>query len=129
MSKPSPRVPRDLHSSPVEASRLGGNQSNARRHPEGCLQKHTIGVLAQRGMDLVSGSVSPPLLLASDRDARPPCEPRLFPSVVHRAEMTSRAPERVLSRGVQAGLKVRMVTGPQKARVGLAEEERRWKLL
>ena len=44
-----PSVPRDLHSSLVEASRLGGNQSSARRHPEGCLQKHTIGVLAQRG--------------------------------------------------------------------------------
>ena len=49
--------------------------------------------------------------------------------MVHRAEMTSRVPERVLSRGVQATLKVRMVIGPQKARVGLAEEERRWKLL
>lgn len=41
-----------------------------------------------------------------------------------RAEMTSRAPERVLSRGVQATLKVRIITGRQKAKVGLAEEER-----
>ena len=49
--------------------------------------------------------------------------------VVQRAEMTRIAPEGVLPRVVQAGLKVRMVTGPQKAGVGLAEEYRRWKLL
>ena len=44
--------------------------------------------------------------------------------VVQRAKMTSIAPEHLLARVVQAGLKARMVTGPQKAGVGLAEEER-----
>ena len=42
---------------------------------------------------------------------------------VQRAEMTSIPPERVLGSMVQAALTVRMVTRPQKARVGLAEEE------
>ena len=49
--------------------------------------------------------------------------------MVQRAEMTRIAPECVRPRVVQAGLKVRMVTGPQKAGLGLAEEEKRWKLL
>lgn len=65
----------------------------------------------------------------SEGDARQPCRRRVVAQVVQRAEMTSIAPEHLLPRVVQAGLKVRMVTGPQKAGVGLAEEERRWKLL
>ena len=43
--------------------------------------------------------------------------------VVQRAKMTSIAPEHLLARVVQAGLKARMVTRPQKAGLGLAEEE------
>ena len=60
---------------------------------------------------------------------RPPFKPWVLVPVVQRAEMTSTAPECILARVVQAAPKVRMVTGPQKARVGLAEEERRWELL
>ena len=62
--------------------------------------------------------------LRSEGDARQPCRRRVVAPVVQRAEMTSRAPERVLGSMVQAVLMVRMVTGPQKAGVGLAEEER-----
>ena len=40
------------------------------------------------------------------------------------AEMTSRAPEYLLARVVQAALKVRLFAEPHKAGVGLAEEER-----
>ena len=69
-------------------------------------------------------SVPLPLMLASEGDAWQPCRCRVVALVVQRAEMTSRAPERVLSRVVQAALKVRMFTGPQKAGVCLAEEER-----
>ena len=65
----------------------------------------------------------------SEGDARQPCRRRVVAQVVQRAEMTRIAPECILPRVVQAGLKVRMVTGPQKAGVGLAEEDRRWKLL
>ena len=49
--------------------------------------------------------------------------------VVQRAEMTSRASEYLLARVVQAVLTVRLFAEPQKAGVGLAEEERCWKLL
>ena len=60
---------------------------------------------------------------------RLPFKPCVLVPVVQRAEMTSTAPECILARVVQAAPKVRMVTGPQKAGVGLAEEDRRWKLL
>lgn len=65
----------------------------------------------------------------SEGDARQPCRRRVVAQAVRRAEMTSLAPEHLLPRVVQAGLKGRMVTGPQKAGVGLAEGERRGKLL
>ena len=68
------------------------------------------------------GSVSPHLMLG-EGDAQQPCRCRVVSQVVQRAKMTSIAPEHLLARVVQAGLKARMVTGPQKAGVGLAEEE------
>lgn len=68
-------------------------------------------------------SLSAPYL-RSEGDARQPCRRRVVAPVVQRAEMTSRAPEHPLARVVQAALKVRMFTGPQKAGVCLAEEER-----
>ena len=67
-------------------------------------------------------SLSAPYL-RSEGDARQPCRRRVVAPVVQRAEMTSRAPERVLSRVVQAALKVRMVTGTQMAGLGLSEKE------
>ena len=62
-------------------------------------------------------------MLVFAREVGQPCDAPVLAPVVQRAEMTSRAPECVLAGGVQAGLKVRVITGPQKARVALTEEE------
>ena len=67
--------------------------------------------------------------LRSEGDARQPCRRRVVAPVVQRAEMTSRASEYLLARVVQAVPTVRLFAEPQKAGVGLAEEERCWKLL
>ena len=93
------------------------------------VSRRTFGVLTQKGRDFVRGPVSPPLIFRLRETRRQPCRRPVVTQVVQRAEMTRIAPEGVLPRVVQAGLKVRMVTGPQKAAVRLAEEERRWKLL
>ena len=68
------------------------------------------------------GSVSSHLMLG-EGDTRQPYRRRVVAQVVQRAKMTSIAPEHLLARVVQAGLKARMVTRPQKAGLGLAEEE------
>ncbi|MXQ99203.1 hypothetical protein E5288_WYG021633 [Bos mutus] len=54
------------------------------------------------------GSHQPPQLL-SEGDAQQPCRRRVVAPVVQRAEMTSRAPEYLLARVVQAALKASMI--------------------
>ena len=100
--------------------RLGGKQTGARRHPEGSLQAHFWRPYTE-GEGLREGPSLSTLYFPSEGDARQPCRRRVVAQVVQRAEMTRIAPECILPRVVQAGLKVRMVTGPQKAAVGPAE--------
>ena len=88
-----------------------------------CAQAQLLRPCAE-GEGLREGpSLSAPYL-QSEGDAQQPCGRRVVAPVVQRTEMTSRAPEYLLARVVQAALKVRLFAEPHKAGVGLAEEER-----